>query len=167
MQSVPEAVHRAAADAGGATVELLLFRLGGDGHGDGHRGELFGLNVVNLREIVAMPPVTAIAGSLPHVLGVVNLRGAIMQVLDLPSLAGCVPATGLNIMLVTDVGGKAQAFAVEEIVLIEADDLVAGGHGAVGGMIGAVARVSTGPGERGARLAQVIDVATVLGRLTA
>ena len=40
--------------------------------------------------------------ALPHVLGVVNLRGQIIQVLDLPAIAGCKPKTGLNIMLVTE-----------------------------------------------------------------
>ena len=46
-----------------------------------------------------------------HVLGVVNLRGAIIQVLDLPSIAGCTPKTGLNIMLVTEFARTTQAFA--------------------------------------------------------
>lgn len=165
MQSVSQAAHPAAADAGSATVELLLFRLGADRHGQ--CSELFAFKVVHVREILAMPPVTAIAGSLPHVLGVVNLRGAIMQVIDLPSLAGCTPASGLNIMLVTDAGGTAQASAVEaveEIVLIEALDLVAGGHGAAGGMISAIARIDAG--QCGAQLAQVLDIDTVLRRLT-
>ena len=144
-----------------APVELLLFRLGADREGE--RSELFALNVVNVREIVAMPAVTAIAGALPHMLGVVNLRGDIVQVIDLPSLAGCVPATGLNIMLVTDVGGTAQAFAVEaveEIVMVPAGDMVADGYRGCAGFVSAIARI--GAGER---LAQVVDVSSVLQRL--
>lgn len=145
-----------------ATIELLLFRLGGDRKGE--RSELFAINVVNVREIVAMPSVTAIAGALPHVLGVVNLRGDIVRVVDLPSLAGCVPATGFNIMLVTDIGATAQAFAVEsveEIVVIGSHDLVADAYPAGCGMVSAVARI-----DAGKRLAQVLDVASVLRSLT-
>src|SRR5690349_1119554 len=88
--------------------ELLLFRLGGDPNGD--RNELFGINVFKIREIVAMPPVTAVAGALPHMLGVVNLRGQIIPVIDLPAIVGCVPKTGLNIMLVTEFARTTQAF---------------------------------------------------------
>jgi CheY-like chemotaxis protein len=44
---------------------------------------------------------------------VVNLRGQIIQVLDLPSITGCKPQTGLNIMLVTEFARTTQAFAVE------------------------------------------------------
>jgi two-component system chemotaxis response regulator CheV len=128
-------------------VELLLFRLGGAGAGQ--PGELFGLDLINVREIVAMP--------------VVNIRGAIVQVLDLPSIAGCVPATGRNIMLVTDVGDSAQAFAVEaveEIVALSDADLVPESYGASGGLISAIARI-----DDGQRLAQVLDVRTVLQRV--
>ena len=93
--------------------ELLLFRLGGDRHAE--RNELFGINVFKIREIVAMPAITAVAGSPPHVLGVVNLRGQIIQVLDLPAIAGVKPKTGLNIMLVTEFARTTQAFAVESV----------------------------------------------------
>ena len=75
----------------------------------------FGINVFKVREIVAMPKVTEIAGSLPHMLGVVNIRGQIIPVIDLPAIVGCVPHTGLNIMLVTEFARNAQAFAVESV----------------------------------------------------
>ena len=69
--------------------ELLLFRLG-DTPSTG-RSELFGINVFKVREIVAMPVITVVAGALPHNLGVVNLRGQIIPVIDLCSVVGCVP----------------------------------------------------------------------------
>jgi two-component system chemotaxis response regulator CheV len=136
-------------------VELLLFRLGGDCQGQ--RSELFGIHVAKVREIVAMPAVTALAGAPPQVLGVVNLRGHVIHVLNLAALAGCVPVTGLNIMLVTEFGGATQALAVEaveEIVVIGSDMLTSG---AVGGRI---ARLD-GTGSS-ARLAQVLDIEALL-----
>jgi two-component system chemotaxis response regulator CheV len=131
-------------------VELLLFRLGGDGHGQ--HGELFGIHVGKVREIVAMPPVTALAGAAPQVLGLVNLRGHVIHVLDLPALAGCVPATGLNIMLVTEFGGATQALAVEAVeeIVVIARNRLAGGMACLDG---------TGSS---ARLAQVPDIEALL-----
>ena len=41
--------------------ELLLFRLGVDTVSD--RSELFGINVFKVREIVAMPEITSVAGA--------------------------------------------------------------------------------------------------------
>ena len=79
--------------------ELLLFRLG-EAINDS-RSELFGINVFKVREILVMPTVTAVAGSLPHMLGVANIRGQIIPVIDLASAVGCKPRTGLNILMVT------------------------------------------------------------------
>src|SRR3990167_6652459 len=74
--------------------ELLLFRLGADSSLG--QSELFGINVFKIREIVAMPAITPIVGATPHSLGVVNLRGQVIPVLDLPSIVGCKPKTGLK-----------------------------------------------------------------------
>ena len=93
--------------------ELLLFRLGADSALG--QSELFGINVFKIREIVAMPSITPIVGATPHSLGVVNLRGQVIPVLDLPSIVGCTPKTGLNIMLVTEYARTTQAFAVESV----------------------------------------------------
>lgn len=141
--------------------ELLLFRLGGDRHGQ--HNELFGIDVANVREIVPMPVITAIAGAPAQVLGVVKLRDAIIQVIDLPSLAGCIPLTGLHIMLVTECEGATQAFAleaVEEIVLIDDSRLMAANYGGASALVGRIARLDDGPGS--SRLVQVLDIATIL-----
>lgn len=146
-----------------ATFELLLFRLGGDS--EGKRNELFGVHVFHVREILAMPPVTAIAGALPPVMGVINLRGQVLHVLDLPAMAGCIPATGHNILLVTEMDDAAQAFAVEaveEIVELGFERLTTGKHGGAGSIVSAIARLDDC--ESGARLVQVLDMGAVLRR---
>ena len=56
--------------------ELFLFRLGQTA--DSETRELYGINVFKVREILVMPTVTAVAGSLPHMLGVANIRGQII-----------------------------------------------------------------------------------------
>ncbi|MFN3717178.1 MAG: chemotaxis protein CheW, partial [Thiobacillus sp.] len=76
---------------GSNKFEMLLFRLGKAPGGE--RAELFGINVFKVREIVAMPTLTAMAGAPQHVLGMVNLRGQVIPVIDLPAVIGCTPET--------------------------------------------------------------------------
>lgn len=97
--------------------ELLLFRLGSDQNDA--KSELFGINVFKLREIVPMPPVTKAAGMKSPLLGMANIRGQFIPVIDLPAVAGCKPETGLNLLLVTEYARSTQAFAVESV-----DDIV-------------------------------------------
>ena len=162
MKSVQQEVDERSNLTGTNKFELLLFRLGGDEHGE--RSELFGINVFKIREIVAMPTITAVAGSPAHVLGVVNLRGQIIQVLDLPAIAGVKPKTGLNIMLVTEFARTTQAFAVEsveEIVRLDWSQVMSAEKSAGSGMVTSIARLEGENGEPG-RLAQVLDVETIL-----
>jgi two-component system chemotaxis response regulator CheV len=165
MKTVQQEVDERSNLTGTNKFELLLFRLGGDAHGE--RNELFGINVFKIREIVAMPEVTAVAGSPPHVLGVVNLRGQIIQVLDLPAITGCVPKTGLNIMLVTEFARTTQAFAVEsveEIVRLDWGQVMSSEHSAGSGMVTSIARLDDEAGGT-PRLAQVLDVETILQKM--
>ncbi len=161
MKSVQQEVDERTNLTGSNQFELLLFRLGGDVNGD--RSELFGINVFKVREIVAMPVLTAVAGAHPNLLGVVNLRGQIIPVIDLPALVGCVPKTGLNIMLVTEYARSTQAFAVEsveEIVRLDWKQVLSAEASGVGGMVTSIARLES-PNEP-VRLAQVLDVEQIL-----
>ena len=165
MKSVQQEVDERSNLTGTNKFELLLFRLGGDANGE--HSELFGINVFKIREIVAMPTITKVAGSPDHVLGVVNLRGQIIQVLDLPGIAGVTPKTGLNIMLVTEFARTTQAFAVEsveEIVRLDWTQVMSAEKSAGSGMVTSIARLEAFDGQP-ARLAQVLDVETILRNL--
>jgi len=165
MKSVQQEVDERSNLTSNNKFELLLFRLGGDDNGE--NSELFGINVFKIREIVAMPPITKVAGSPDNVLGVVNLRGQIIQVLDLPAIAGVKPKTGLNIMLVTEFARTTQAFAVEsveEIVRLNWSQVMSAEHSAGSGMVTSIARLEATDGEP-QRLAQVLDVETILRNL--
>ena len=165
MKSVQQEVDERSNLTGTNKFELLLFRLGGDASGE--HSELFGINVFKIREIVAMPTITKVAGAPDHVLGVVNLRGQIIQVLDLPGIAGVTPKTGLNIMLVTEFARTTQAFAVEsveEIVRLDWTQVMSAEKSAGSGMVTSIARLEPVDGQP-ARLAQVLDVETILRNL--
>jgi len=141
--------------------ELLLFRLG-VAKQTGH-SELFGINVFKVREIVAMPSITEVAGAVTNMLGVVNLRGQIIPVIDLPSVVGCVPSTGLNILLVTEYARSTQGFAVEsveEIVRLDWGQVLSAESSSVAGMVTSIARLDGDIANT--RLAQVLDVEQIL-----
>ncbi|MBV8618852.1 MAG: chemotaxis protein CheV [Curvibacter sp.] len=145
--------------------ELLLFRLGKDAHGD--KAELFGINVFKVREIVEMPKITAIIGAARGVLGVVNLRGQVIQVIDLPYIVGCQPQTGLNIMLVTEFARHTLAFAVEaveEIVRLDWTQVLAADGNAASGMVTSIARLDGDVDNT--RLVQVLDVEAIQRRVS-
>ena len=142
--------------------ELLLFRLGTDSALG--QSELFGINVFKIREIVAMPSITPIVGATPHSLGIVNLRGQVIPVFDLPGIVGCKPKTGLNIMLVTEYARSTQAFAVEsveDIVRLDWKQVLSADHSGAGrNMVTSIARLDGN--ADGTRLAQVLDVEAIL-----
>lgn len=144
--------------------EMLLFRLG-KARADA-QSELFGINVFKIREIVAMPEITAMSGTNPHMLGIVNLRGQIIPVIDLPAVIGCTPVTGLNIMLVTEFARTTQAFAVEsveDIVRLDWGQVLPAERGASGAKVTSIARLDGDVNN--SRLAQVLDVESILGEV--
>ena len=149
---------------GSNKFEMLLFRLGQAPGSD--RSELFGINVFKIREIVAMPSVTAMAGAPRHVIGVVNLRGQVIPVIDLPAVVGCVPKTGLNIMLVTEYARTTQAFAaesVEDIVRLDWKQILSAEESMVRGYVTSIARLDGD--QNTTRLAQILDVESILQRI--
>lgn len=162
MKSVQKEIDERTNLTGSNKFELLLFRLGTDNALG--QSELFGINVFKIREIVAMPSITPIVGATPHSLGVVNLRGQVIPVLDLPSIVGCKPQTGLNIMLVTEYARTTQAFAVESVEDIVRLDwnqvLSAETSGAAHNLVTSIARLDGN--KDGTRLAQVLDVEAIL-----
>jgi chemotaxis signal transduction protein len=89
-------------------------------------GERFALPVGQVREVVALPPVSRIPGAGEHVLGLANVHGILVTVLAPPTLAPASgpPAGGLLVVLTLHRGQV--GFAVEE-----AEELAGAGSGAV------------------------------------
>lgn len=141
--------------------ELLLFRLGEAPHSSNR--ELFGINVFKVREIMVMPAITAVAGSSKHLLGMTNIRGQVIPVIDLAGAVGCLPKNGLNILMVTEYARSTQAFAVEEvdqIVRLDWGQVLSAESNTAGGMITSIARLDGDIDNT--RLAQVLDVEQIL-----
>jgi two-component system, chemotaxis family, chemotaxis protein CheV len=142
--------------------ELMLFRLGRSPGSD--TSELYGINVFKLREILAMPPIHSIANSPKNVLGMANVRGQMITVIDLPRAVGCTPSKGLNILMITEYCRTTQAFAVEDVDEIVRLDWsqVRPAEGAAAGSrtITSIAQLDQRIGT--AELAQVLDVEQIL-----
>lgn len=147
--------------AGNNKFELLLFRLG-EAPSTGER-ELFGINVFKVREVLVMPKITALANSHQHLIGVANIRGQIIPVIDLPAVVGCTPKLGHTILMVTEFGRTVQAFAVEdvrEIVRLDWDQVLPAEGTHAGALVTGIARLDGNNPDT--RLAQVLDVEQVL-----
>ena len=69
--------------AGANKMELLMFHLGTE--------EIYGINVFKIREVMKLPPVTKLPDSDPRVLGLVNLRGENVALVDLKQAIGLGP----------------------------------------------------------------------------
>ena len=140
--------------------ELLLFRLGRPQGAIKH--ELFGINVFKVREIMVMPEISDVVNATPAIMGIANVRGQLIPVVNLPKIVGCEPVKGLGILLVTEFARTTQAFAVEEVDEIVRLDwkqaLAAEGTG--GGLVTSLARLDGD--KEGSRLAQVLDVEQIL-----
>ena len=140
--------------------ELLLFRLGEAANSS--RRELFGINVFKVREILVMPEITAMVNAPHGVMGIANIRGQMITVINLPQVVGCNPTKGLGIMLVTEFARTTQAFAVEEvneIVRLEWKNVLSAAKSG-GNLVTSIARLD-GNAEN-TRLAQVLDVEQIL-----
>ncbi|MDP3617797.1 MAG: chemotaxis protein [Rhodoferax sp.] len=146
--------------AGNSMFELLLFRLGEAPGTDRH--ELFGINVFKVREILVMPEITVMANASPNVMGVVNIRGQMITVINLPKIMGCNPKKGPGILMVTEFSRTTQGFAVEEvneIVRLEWKQVLSA-EGTGGSLVTSFARLDGDAQDT--RLAQVLDVEQIL-----
>jgi two-component system, chemotaxis family, chemotaxis protein CheV len=154
--------------AGSNMFELLLFRLGEaidprERSGTSGVDELFGINVFKVREILAMPEITAVAGASANILGVADIRGQIIPVIDLARIIGCKPKNGPKILLVTEFARTTQGFAVEEvddIVRLEWNQVLSAESHSGGRTVTSFARIDGN--IDGSRLAQVLDVERIV-----
>ncbi|MEM6856251.1 MAG: chemotaxis protein CheW [Pseudomonadota bacterium] len=94
----------------------------------GVSGQLFGLDIMAIREIRAWSPVTRLPRVPEYVAGVVNLRGAVLPVIDLAVRLGWEPTktTPRNPIIVTELENQSRGLIVHDmndIVSIPAEDL--------------------------------------------
>ena len=89
-------------------LELITF---------GISGQLFGLDIMAIREIRAWSPVTRLPHVPDYVAGVVNLRGAVLPVVDLSMRLGwqATEATPRNPIIVTEFQGQSRGLIVHDV----------------------------------------------------
>lgn len=90
------------------TYELITFGLA---------GQLFGLDIMAIREIRAWSPVTRLPNAPDHVTGVVNLRGAVLPVIDLSLRLGwkAIEATERNPIIVIEYKGQLRGLMIDNV----------------------------------------------------
>lgn len=100
-----------------AARELISFRVG---------DQEFCVDIMSVREIRGWSPATPLPGSARSVLGVINLRGVILPIIDLSSSVGRDPVTptGRNVIIVVEVSRKLVGLlvdAVSDIITVTAE----------------------------------------------
>lgn len=94
--------------------------------------ELYGIDILRVREIIGLMRVTRIPGTQPHFRGVINLRGKVIPVIDLRLRFGMPPAvtTQLTCVIVVDISTPSGtiscglvADAVSDVLNIEAAEI--------------------------------------------
>ncbi len=99
--------------------QCVIFRLG---------QEAFAVEIAMVNEIIRMKDITPVPGALPHIRGLVNLRGQTIPVMDLRARIGLpeVEESGDSRIVVIDFEAGRLGIvvdAVEEVMTFEADDI--------------------------------------------
>ena len=89
-------------------MELIAFRIG---------DQEFCIDVMSVREIRGWTPATGIPYAPPYVLGVINLRGAVLPIMDLSARLGMKPAepTVRHVIIVTQVNRHTVGLLVDAV----------------------------------------------------
>lgn len=139
--------------AGHNRLELLLFRLSGR--------QRFGINVFKVQEVIQCPKLTQVPQSHPSVLGIANMRGKTISILDLSHAIGAEPIDDPRdkFVIVTEYNRKVQGFlvdSVDRIVNMNWEEILPPPKGAADGTyMTAVTQVDD-------ELVEIIDVEKVL-----
>ncbi len=89
-------------------LQLVGFKIG---------REEFGINILNVQEIIKLKTITKIPNSYKCMEGVINLRGRVIPVINLRTSLGLerIDETKLTRVIVTELNGKMVGFVVDEV----------------------------------------------------
>jgi purine-binding chemotaxis protein CheW len=103
----------------GGMKELISFRIG---------TQEFCVDIMAIREIRGWTAATALPQSPSFVKGVINLRGAVLPIVDLASRLGfeSTEASDRNVIIVADIGGQVVGLLVDAVsdILTVTDDVI-------------------------------------------
>ena len=99
--------------------ELIAFRIG---------DQEFCVNIMSVRDIRGWSPATPMPHTPPDVLGVLNLRGAVLPIVDLAARLGMKPAepTVRHVIIVAQISDRIVGLLVEAVsdILTVTDDII-------------------------------------------
>jgi purine-binding chemotaxis protein CheW len=153
---VAEVTEETRADAGG---KYLTFGLG---------DEVYGLEILKVREIIGMMGITAVPRTPEEVVGVINLRGNVIPIIDLRLKFGMPreDRTEETCMIVVDVDGMQMGVVVDRV--LEVLDIAAGGiQDAPSFGVDVNTDFILGIGKAGDRVTILLDIARVLNTAAA
>ncbi|MCI4410260.1 MAG: chemotaxis protein CheV [Thiotrichales bacterium] len=153
MSDLLKTIDRRTKLVGMNRMELLLFTL--------HDQQRFGINVFKVREVIRTPEISPVPKSDPRVVGIADIRGTTMPIIDLP-LALDLPPMSDNtgtLTIVTEFNSSIQGFlvgAVDKIVHLRWEDILPPPETLMN------VNYLTGVTKVGNNLVEIIDVERVL-----
>jgi len=156
VSGVLDEINRRTQLVGKNRLELLMFRL--------EDGELYGMNVFKVREVIRCPRLTVVHSAHPVVRGVANIRGKTLSMMDLSKAIGGPPVAEYDdcYIIISEFNRTVQGFmvnAIDRIVNLKWEDIRLPPEGTdVDGYINAVTTVDD-------QLVQMIDVEKVLSEV--
>ena len=111
MGSVIDGVDRRTKLAGHNRLEILMFHL------DEDKKQVFGINVFKVQEVIQCPQLTKIPNSHPNVLGIADIRGKTLPVIDLASSVGMSGNTDYKnkYLIISEYNRTIQGFLVSSV----------------------------------------------------
>ena len=121
MSDLLKKIDRRTKLAGMNRMELLLFTL--------HDDQRFGINVFKVREVIRTPHISPVPKSDPRIVGIADIRGATMPVIDLPLSLDLAPMKDVpnTLTIVTEFNSSVQGFlvgSVDKIVHLRWEDIL-------------------------------------------
>ncbi len=121
MSDLLKNIDRRTKLAGMNRMELLLFTL--------HDEQRFGINVFKVREVIRTPHISPVPKSDARIVGIADIRGATMPVIDLPLSLDLAPMKDVpnTLTIVTEFNSSVQGFlvgSVDKIVHLRWEDIL-------------------------------------------
>ncbi|MDO6618845.1 MULTISPECIES: chemotaxis protein CheV [unclassified Shewanella] len=109
MKKMLDSVDQRTKLVGENRLELLLFKISAT--------QLFAINVFKVKEVVKLPPLSALPGSNPNISGVANIRGMSIPVINLRGAIGFspMPVSDDCNLIITEYNRSVQGFLVGKV----------------------------------------------------
>jgi two-component system chemotaxis response regulator CheV len=153
MSDLLKNIDRRTRMAGANRMELLLFTL--------HDQQRFGINVFKVREVIRTPDISIVPKADPRIVGIADIRGTTMPMIDLGLALNMPPMTPINktLTIVAEFNSSVQGFlvgSVDRIVHLRWEDILPPPEALAG------VNYLTGVTKVNGALVEIVDVERVL-----